>query len=386
MADLDLDLDELSSLAARVRSIANEFERAERISDDTAGYTGHDRLAAKVHEFGEKWDIAREKLRSNLEFLAASMTAIVDTFTDLDNAHADAVSSVSEAAAPPAGAPSPGAPAPEQTFPSTQPNAPGSASGAGSVPQPVPPVGPSVPSPPPSGPPPAATPQPEPLPDLQPEPLPVDLAPFPDPATTFPEDSFPDSDPMPIFHPIVDPEPGAGGPELPPEQVGSIDDPTPPIDDAITGPRGGSGPAPDGDVVTDPQNPATGSTHGTGSTPIETRDPIATDIPIDAGTPIEVSDTAPEADEATSVPAAPETGEGTDSPDTAREPSASSSGTDAPETGESDEGVPLWAAGVPLAAGVGLLGAGTASFLRPPHDEAEPAPFWVDDTSAQETR
>lgn len=374
MADLDLDLDELSSLAARVRGIANEFERAERISDDTAGYTGHDGLAAKVREFGEKWDIAREKLRSNLEFLAASMTAIVDTFTDLDNAHADAVSSVSEAAAPPAGAPSPSAPAPEQTFPSTQPNAPGSPSGAG----PVPPVDPSVPSPPPSGPPPAATPQPEPLPDLQPEPLPVDLAPFPD------------FDPMPIFHPVVDPEPGAGDPELPPEQVGVIDDPAPPIDDAIRDPRADSDPAPDGEVVTEPQNPATGSAPGAVSTPIETGDPIATDIPIDAGTPIEVSDTAPEPGGDMTGLAEPETGESADPPDTARETSDPSSEADAPEdapeTGKSDEGVPLWAAGVPLAAGVGLLGAGTASFLRPPHDEAEPAPFWVDDTSAQETR
>ncbi|MBD3751631.1 MAG: hypothetical protein IE935_04130 [Micrococcales bacterium] len=191
---------------------------------------------------------------------------------------------------------------------------------------------------------------------------------------------------MSIFHPIVDPEPEAGGPELPPEQVGVIDDPTPPIDDAITDPRAGSDPAPDGDVVTEPQNPATGSAPGAVSTPIDTGDPIATDIPIDTGAPIDVSDTAPEPGGDTTGLAEPETRESADSPDTARETSDSSSGADSPETGESDEGVPLWAAGVPLAAGVGLLGAGTASFLRTPHDDQEPAPFWVDDTTAQETR
>ena len=57
MADLKIDVAELTASASRAERIAGDFTTAERIADETAGYTGHDGLAGKVHDFADKWDI-----------------------------------------------------------------------------------------------------------------------------------------------------------------------------------------------------------------------------------------------------------------------------------------------------------------------------------------
>lgn len=84
MADLKLDADELLASASRAERIAGDFSTAERIADETAGYTGHDGLAGKVRDFGDKWDIARGKLEESLTTIADYLRAVVDTFDDLD--------------------------------------------------------------------------------------------------------------------------------------------------------------------------------------------------------------------------------------------------------------------------------------------------------------
>lgn len=85
MADLRIDVAELTASASRAERIASEFSTAERIADETtAGYTGHDGLAGKVHDFADKWDIARGKLEENLTTIADYLRAVVDTFDDLD--------------------------------------------------------------------------------------------------------------------------------------------------------------------------------------------------------------------------------------------------------------------------------------------------------------
>lgn len=84
MADLRIDVAELTASASRAERIASEFSTAERIADETAGYTGHDGLAGKVHDFAYKWDIARGKLEENLTTIADYLRAVVDTFDDLD--------------------------------------------------------------------------------------------------------------------------------------------------------------------------------------------------------------------------------------------------------------------------------------------------------------
>lgn len=84
MADLRIHVAELTASASRAERIAIEFSTAERIADETAGYTGHDGLAGKVHDFADKWDIARGKLEENLTTIADYLRAVVDTFDDLD--------------------------------------------------------------------------------------------------------------------------------------------------------------------------------------------------------------------------------------------------------------------------------------------------------------
>ena len=84
MADLKLDADELRASATRADRIAGDMSSAERIASETAGYTGHDGLAGKVHDFADKWDIARGKLEENLTTIADYLRALVDTFDDLD--------------------------------------------------------------------------------------------------------------------------------------------------------------------------------------------------------------------------------------------------------------------------------------------------------------
>lgn len=84
MADLKIDVAELRDGASRAERIAGDMSSAERIADETAGYTGHDGLAGKVRDFGGKWDIARGKLEDNLTAIADYLRAVIDTFEDLD--------------------------------------------------------------------------------------------------------------------------------------------------------------------------------------------------------------------------------------------------------------------------------------------------------------
>lgn len=86
MADLKIDVAELRTSASRAERIAGDFSTAERIADETAGYTGHDGLAGKVRDFGGKWDIARGKLEESLTTIADYLRAVIDTFDDLDTA------------------------------------------------------------------------------------------------------------------------------------------------------------------------------------------------------------------------------------------------------------------------------------------------------------
>ena len=91
MSDLKIDVGEVLASASSAERIAGDFSAAERIADETAGHTGHDGLAGKVRDFGDKWDIARGKLEDNLRFIADYLRAVVDTFEDLDTNLASAL-------------------------------------------------------------------------------------------------------------------------------------------------------------------------------------------------------------------------------------------------------------------------------------------------------
>ena len=85
MADIDIDLGRLSRTASTARTLTNEFDDAEGFADDIGDLTGHDRLADKIEDFGNDWDVAREELREGLASVADFMQAIHDTFIDLDD-------------------------------------------------------------------------------------------------------------------------------------------------------------------------------------------------------------------------------------------------------------------------------------------------------------
>lgn len=89
MSDVRIDLDGLAATASRARSLASDFDGAERIADDLGSLTGHSGLSSRIEDFGGKWDVAREDLRDSLTSLADFMQAIVDTFRDLDQTMAD---------------------------------------------------------------------------------------------------------------------------------------------------------------------------------------------------------------------------------------------------------------------------------------------------------
>jgi len=84
MADLDLNLDNLRINSGRVRGVVSNFARVEQVAGEVANAVGQEQLASKVREFGEKWDITRNKLTTNLTAIADFLDAMVETFRDLD--------------------------------------------------------------------------------------------------------------------------------------------------------------------------------------------------------------------------------------------------------------------------------------------------------------
>ena len=93
MANLSIDYDELNRARIDIDDVLSSFKRADSVSSDIAGLVGHSGLASKVNDFSDSWDISRDKLKESLSFISESLTAVVDTFTELDAAQAKAVSS-----------------------------------------------------------------------------------------------------------------------------------------------------------------------------------------------------------------------------------------------------------------------------------------------------
>ena len=91
MSDLNLDFAELGRSRTDIDDAARIFARADRVSEDIAGLVGHGGLAAKVNEFSDSWDISRDALQASLEGVADSLTALIDTFAELDAAQAKAL-------------------------------------------------------------------------------------------------------------------------------------------------------------------------------------------------------------------------------------------------------------------------------------------------------
>jgi len=84
MADINIDLDELSVLSTNLTTVRTQLEGAEKFSSTVAGYAGDDQLAQVIRDFAEKWNVRRGFLLDDLEQIAAAAEAIRDTFEELD--------------------------------------------------------------------------------------------------------------------------------------------------------------------------------------------------------------------------------------------------------------------------------------------------------------
>lgn len=90
MRDLVVSYDELDSARSRIDRAVSTFEGVERVGHDISTLVGHSGLAARVNDFADSWDINRRELTEALEFVTESLTAIIDTFRELDEAQARA--------------------------------------------------------------------------------------------------------------------------------------------------------------------------------------------------------------------------------------------------------------------------------------------------------
>lgn len=85
MPDLNIDTEVLIEAGHSLRSVASEFENANDISDDVAGWVGNHRLADKVRDFAHKWDDTRADMLEGISTLAEQASKTGETFAQLDS-------------------------------------------------------------------------------------------------------------------------------------------------------------------------------------------------------------------------------------------------------------------------------------------------------------
>ncbi|MFZ4893415.1 hypothetical protein ACL9RL_03080 [Plantibacter sp. Mn2098] len=84
MVDLKLDLDQLGSLAADLKSVSKTFTGTEISSDVLSQAVGHDGLAGKIQAFANKWDDKRVEMTERVDTVARTVQAIHDAFIEVD--------------------------------------------------------------------------------------------------------------------------------------------------------------------------------------------------------------------------------------------------------------------------------------------------------------
>lgn len=96
MTTLRIDADVLLQQSKAISTVRTSLSNVRSTANEVAGTVGHDRLAAKVREFGSKWDITRSKLDERLLFVEESLTAIRETFEELDGSLAEQATEATE--------------------------------------------------------------------------------------------------------------------------------------------------------------------------------------------------------------------------------------------------------------------------------------------------
>lgn len=85
MADLVLDMNQLTQLAEDLKAITEELQDADSNASEAADATGHDDLRNKVNDFADKWRIKREDMLKDVSNLSGMITTIVENFGQVDN-------------------------------------------------------------------------------------------------------------------------------------------------------------------------------------------------------------------------------------------------------------------------------------------------------------
>lgn len=84
MADLVLDMNQLTQLADDLKTITSELENADSNASEAAEATGDDELRGKVNDFADKWRIKREEMLADVANLSGMINTIVENFGQVD--------------------------------------------------------------------------------------------------------------------------------------------------------------------------------------------------------------------------------------------------------------------------------------------------------------
>jgi len=84
MSDLRFDLDALRTASGRITRVSSRLDGAGDDSRHLPDAAGHDSVRDALRDFRDKWSLHRDELQEELAFLSNSLTAIADTFTELD--------------------------------------------------------------------------------------------------------------------------------------------------------------------------------------------------------------------------------------------------------------------------------------------------------------
>ena len=84
MSDLRFDLDGLRDASARIGRVSGRLDGSGDSARHLPDAAGHDRLRGSLSDFRDAWSVHRDDLLQELAFLRDSLTAIADTFEELD--------------------------------------------------------------------------------------------------------------------------------------------------------------------------------------------------------------------------------------------------------------------------------------------------------------
>jgi uncharacterized phage infection (PIP) family protein YhgE len=84
VADLVLDMNQLTQLAEDLKNITKELEDADSNASAAAEATGHDELRDRVNDFADKWRVKRGDMLKDVSNLSGMITTIVENFGQID--------------------------------------------------------------------------------------------------------------------------------------------------------------------------------------------------------------------------------------------------------------------------------------------------------------